>query len=69
MFPIKNSDMPYGIYVIIEGKFKRLLNIFQVKNIFLPTLAPQKSFFKDYVSQDGVSFSNKQILVMSEPNI
>ena len=39
-----------------------------VKNIFLPSLAPQKSFKTDFVNSDGVSYTDKKMLIVSEPS-
>lgn len=37
-------DLPYGVNVILEGKFNKLSNKFHVKTVITPNMAPQHSF-------------------------
>jgi hypothetical protein len=64
---IKKTDLPFGIQVVLEGKFKKHSNKFSVKYIFPPQLPPQKTYIHDFVNEDRVSYKDKKMLVLSEP--
>lgn len=62
-------DLPYGVNVILEGKFNKLSNKFHVKNVIAPHIAPQHKFQQNFVNKDGVQYKDKQMLVISEPSL
>lgn len=48
---ISVCDLPYGVYVILEGRFHKLSNKFYVKNVILPTIAPQAKYEMNFVNE------------------
>jgi hypothetical protein len=62
---VKPTDLPFGVQVVLEGRFKKHSNRFAVRHIYLPSLAPQSGFISDYVNLEGVSYNDKKMLIMS----
>lgn len=61
------TDLPFGVQVVLEGKFKKHSNKFAARHIYLPELPRQSEFFRDFVNREGVSLRDKKMLIMSEP--
>jgi hypothetical protein len=64
---LRVGDFPNGVYVVLEGKFKKHSNRFAVRHLFLPSLAPQPALRHNFTTREGVSLRGKQLLVLSEP--
>lgn len=59
------TDLPFGVQVVLEGKFKKHSNKFAARHIYLPDLPPQATFMRDYVNREGVALRDKKMLVLS----
>lgn len=59
------TDLPFGVQVVLEGKFKKHSNKFAARLIYLPELPRQSTYMKDYVNREGVSLRDKKMLILS----